>query len=212
MHDAPVRPGDALAATAALWDWRRRVAGMWHDVRAADRPEAGWRLWREARAELFRHHPQTPLDPGGALPDYFDYDPALRVAVALAAPTTDAPLYLPAGGDGEVKLLPFATTDGLAAPLGGELTLYWVTGYGGGVFLPFLDATSGRETYGGGRYLLDTIKSADHGVTPDGRTVLDFNFAYNPSCCYSPRWVCPLAPRDNRLPAAVRGGEKGRRS
>src|SRR6185437_3416487 len=103
-------------------------------------------------------------DPGAAPPDYFDYDPKLRFAVELAPAATDAPIYMPAGVDGEVKLLPFAATSGLAAALGGELTLYWVTGYGGGVFLPFLDATSGSESYGGGRYLLDTIKSADHGT------------------------------------------------
>jgi hypothetical protein len=195
--------------TISLWDWRRRVADLWHDIRGAETPEAGWRLWKATRAELFAAHPQTPLDPGAALPDYFDYDPALRFAVDLAPPSTDTPLYLPAGGDGEVALRPFAQTSGLIDRLGGELTLYWVTGYGGGAFLPFLDASSGKETYGGGRYLLDTIKSADHGVAADGRTILDFNFAYNPSCYYSPRWVCPLAPRGNRLPAAARGGEKG---
>ncbi|HVW92887.1 MAG TPA: DUF1684 domain-containing protein [Devosia sp.] len=192
----------------SLWDWRRRVADLWHDIRAAETPEAGWRLWKAARAELFAHHPQTPLEPGGALPDYFDYDPALRFAVALGPASTRTPLYLPAGGDGDVALAPFAETVGLRPALGGELILYWVSGYGGGVFLPFLDATSGQESYGGGRYLLDTIKSADHGSLPDGRVILDFNFAYNPSCYYSPRWVCPLAPRGNRLPAAVRGGEK----
>lgn len=197
----------AEATTASLWDWRRRVADMWHDIRAAETPEAGWRLWRDTRAALFANHPQTPLDPGASLPEYFPYDPALRFAVQLAPPATDQPMFMPAGNDGEVKLLPFAETDGLRDKLGGELTLYWVTGYGGGVFLPFLDATSGKETYGGGRYLLDTIKSADHGATPDGRTILDFNFAYNPSCAYSLRWVCPLAPRDRRLPVAVRGGE-----
>lgn len=200
---------DSIAATATLWDWRRRVADLWHAIRAADDPTAAWRLWRDTRAELFRTHPQTPLDPGGEMPGYFDYDPALRFAVTLASPTTTEPVFMPAGGDGEVKLLPFAQTVGLGSALGGELTLYWVTGYGGGVFLPFLDATSGTESYGGGRYLLDTIKSADHGTTPDGRTVLDFNFAYNPSCYYSPRWICPLAPRGNRLPAPVRGGEMG---
>jgi uncharacterized protein (DUF1684 family) len=200
---------DSVALTATLWDWRRRVADLWHDIRAADDPTVAWRLWRNTRAELFRTHPQTPLDPGGEMPVYFDYDPALRFAVTLAPPTTAEPIFMPAGDDGEVKLLPFAQTAGLSSALGGELTLYWVTGYGGGVFLPFLDATSGKESYGGGRYLLDTIKSADHGTTPDGRTVLDFNFAYNPSCYYSPRWICPLAPRGNRLPAPVRGGEKG---
>jgi uncharacterized protein (DUF1684 family) len=202
-------PDSSTDATASLWDWRRRVADLWHDIRAAETPEAGWQLWKNTRADLFAHHPQTPLDAGGEMPDYFDYDPALRFAVRLAPARTDEPVYMPAGGDGEVKLDPFAETAGLGSALGGELTLYWVTGYGGGVFLPFLDATSGRESYGGGRYLLDTIKSADHGALPDGRVILDFNFAYNPSCYYSPRWVCPLAPRGNRLPAAVRGGEKG---
>jgi uncharacterized protein (DUF1684 family) len=195
-------------ADTSLWDWRRRVADMWHDIRAMDEPLAAWELWISTRAELFAHHPQTPLDAGAELPEYFDYDPALRFAVKLTSPATDQPMYMPAGNDGDVKLLPFAETDGLRAKLGGELTLYWVTGYGGGVFLPFIDATSGPETYGGGRYLLDTIKSADHGSTPDGKAILDFNFAYHPSCYYSPRWVCPLAPRDRRLPVAIRAGEK----
>ena len=87
------------------------------------------------------------------------------------------------------------------------LDLYWLDGYGGGVFLSFADATSGSETYGAGRYLLDTVKGADLGET-DGRLVLDFNFAYNPSCAYDPRWVCPLAPPGNRLTVPVRAGER----
>ena len=198
-----------LAPTLTLWDWRRRTAALWQDIRAAETPEAGWTLWKNTRAELFAHHPQTPLDPGGEMPTYFDYDPGLRFAVDLAPAETEAPIYMPAGQDGDVALTPFATTAGLRSALGGELTLYWVGGYGGGAFLPFLDATSGKQSYGGGRYLLDTIKSADHGTTPHGKTILDFNFAYNPSCYYSPRWVCPLSPRGNRLPAPVNGGEKG---
>ncbi|HEX2293734.1 MAG TPA: DUF1684 domain-containing protein, partial [Actinomycetota bacterium] len=80
-------------------------------------------------------------------------------------------------------------------------------GYGGGLFLPFRDATSGRSTYGAGRYLYDTIKGADLGAE-DGRLVLDFNFAYNPSCAYDPRWACPLAPPSNRLDVAVEAGER----
>jgi uncharacterized protein (DUF1684 family) len=107
-----------------------------------------------------------------------------------------------------VKVRAFAGTRGLASALGGELTLYWLEGYGGGVWLPFQDATSGHETYGGGRYLLDTIKGADLGWDRSGRAVLDFNFAYNPSCAYSPRWVCPLSPPENRLPGRVTAGEK----
>ncbi len=137
----------------------------------------------------------------------FPYDAALRFLVTLD-PIAGAPLRLPAGDDGEVEATPFAMTRGLADALSGELTLYWLGGYGGGVFLPFADATSGTETYGGGRYLLDTIKSADLGRDRDGRIILDFNFAYAPSCAHSPRYICPLAPRNNRLPRPVRGGER----
>jgi uncharacterized protein len=89
----------------------------------------------------------------------------------------------------------------------GALELYWLEGYGGGLFVPFADATSATETYGAGRYVLDTVKGADLG-TEDGRLVLDFNLAYNPSCSYDPRWSCPLAPRGNRLEIAVRAGER----
>jgi uncharacterized protein (DUF1684 family) len=89
----------------------------------------------------------------------------------------------------------------------GELSLFWIEGYGGGLFLPFQDATNGGETYGGGRYLYDTIKGADLGAGPGG-IVLDFNYAYNPSCAYDEQWLCPLAPQENRLPFATEAGEK----
>ena len=104
--------------------------------------------------------------------------------------------------------MPFARTEGLETQLGKELTLYWIEGYGGGVFLPFRDLTNGQESFAGGRYLIDTIKSADLGRTGDGRLILDFNFAYYPSCAYSEAWVCPLSPIENRLRALVRGGER----
>ena len=91
-----------------------------------------------------------------------------------------------------------------------RLELYWLDGYGGGVFLSFRDGTSGRETYGACRYLLDTVKGSDLGSGADGRLILDFNFAYNPSCSYDPRWVCPLATPANRLEVAIRAGERMR--
>ena len=143
--------------------------------------------------------------PFTALP-FFPYDPALRFLVVME-PLDGPEEAFPAGVDGELRMRPFARTAGLRAALGGELTAYWLLGYGGGVFLPFADATSGRETYGAGRYMVDSVKSADLGAAPDGRAVLDFNFAYNPACAYSPRYVCPLAPQANRLPGAVRAGE-----
>jgi uncharacterized protein (DUF1684 family) len=138
----------------------------------------------------------------------FDYDPALRCAVDLAPAPEAARHDLSGGRDGYVQLIPFARTDGLHARLGGELTLYWLGGYGGGVFLPFRDATTGRTTFGGGRYLLDGIKGADLGMDGGGRAILDFNFAYNPSCAYSARWICPLAPLANELPVAITAGER----
>ena len=90
----------------------------------------------------------------------------------------------------------------------GTLEVFWIDVYGGGVFIPFRDATSGSLTYGGGRYLLDTIKGADLGMTERGELVLDFNFAYHPSCHYDPRWSCPLAPRENWLTVPIEAGER----
>ena len=194
-----------------LWDWRRRVFDLYAAVRAAGDGPEGWASWREGRDALFRDHPQTPL-PAGAragftgLP-FYRYDPALRFVVG-AEPVAGEPLQVEVGRDGALVMTAFARTTGLAERLGGELTLYWIGGYGGGAFLPFRDATAGTDTYGGGRYLLDTIKGADLGRAPDGGLILDFNFAYNPSCSYSDLWVCPLSPPENTLRSAVRAGEK----
>jgi uncharacterized protein len=199
----------------ALWDWRRRVAELYAQVRASE-PRPGWELWRAARDELFRSHTQSPLEPSqrAAFPglSYFDYDASLRVPVSLVPAAGREPIRIDLGCDGLISLTAFAQTKGLRDLFGGELTLYWIEGYGGGVFLPFKDATSGAESYGGGRYLLDTIKGADLGCMYDGRAILDFNFAYQPSCSYSEQWVCPLAPAENALPAAVRAGERLARS
>lgn len=201
-----------MIPTVDLWDWRRRIADLYADIRRHPDPAAAWRHWRDTRDRLFADHPQSPVPPEDR-PTYpgipvFDYDPELRFDIGLISLPEAADAEFPAGEDGLLRMRPFAKTQGLAAPLGGELTLFWVTGYGGGVFLPFADATSGRETYGAGRYLLDTIKGADLG----GETVLDFNFAYNPSCAYSDRYICPLAPPTNRLTRAVRGGERNQRA
>ncbi len=136
---------------------------------------------------------------------YFNYDPELRFSVGLDPLVDRDPV---GGGADNVTLQPFARTNGLAQAAGAELTLYWIGGYGGGVFLPFADGSSGETTYGGGRYLMDTIKSADVGLDATGSVVIDFNFAYNPSCAYDEQWLCPLAPAENRLPAAITVGEK----
>jgi uncharacterized protein (DUF1684 family) len=73
--------------------------------------------------------------------------------------------------------------------------------------LPFQDRTNGQSTFGGGRYLYDTIKGADLGVRST-EMVLDFNYAYNPSCAYDERWVCPLSPPENHLTIEIQAGEQ----
>ena len=111
------------------------------------------------------------------------------------------------GADGAFTMRQIATVN-VDLPTGhGSLGVYWIEGYGGGIFLPFRDETNNNTTYGGGRYLYDTIKSADLGTT-DTTMQLDFNYAYHPSCCYNDDWVCPLAPPQNTLSFAVPVGER----
>jgi uncharacterized protein (DUF1684 family) len=177
------------------------VFALYAEVRAAAEPERAWEWWRAGREELVRDHPQSPR-PGFAALDYFAYDPSLRF-LADVAPAAPEPRAIGSSGDAPVVFTRFAT-----ARFGGhELELYWLDAYGGGLFLPFRDATAGAETYGAGRYLLDTVKGTDLGEV-DGRLVLDFNFAYHPSCAYDPRWACPLAPPANRLAVPIRAGER----
>ncbi len=200
----------------ALWDWRRQIAALYARVRAAGNVRAAWRDWRETRDALLRAHPQSPLEEaareGFAGVAYFDYDPALRFAVATEAVRGETPITMELGRDGILTIDAFARTRGLEDALGIELTLYWMIGYGGGAFVPFSDATTGQASFGGGRYLVDTIKGADLGWADDGRLILDFNFAYNPSCAYSHRFICPLAPAANSIPLAIEAGERLLRS
>jgi uncharacterized protein len=191
-----------------LADWRRRVAELY--LAEPREGREGVEAFRRGRDELFRSHPQSPVagrEGFDGLP-YFDYDPGARVRVSFDAPRDGEALELDTGGqDGVVTLRRAAR---LRSELG-ELTLFWIEGYGGGLFLPFRDATAGQETYGGGRYLVDTIKGT-HGrgfeFEAGGAAVLDFNYAYNPSCAYDERWACPLAPTENRLERPVRAGER----
>ncbi len=195
----------------ALADWRRHTFELYAVLRAAPSPEDGWTLWRRSRDALYQSHPCSPLPAGqrAAYPGVpvFDYDPALRFSVEIA-PIENEPEEVVEVGEGQMRLRPVGRTTGLSEALGAELTLFWIGGYGGGLFLPFKDATNGSETYGGGRYLLDAIKGADLGRGPDGATILDFNFTYAPSCAHNADYICPLSPPENRLPALVRGGEK----
>jgi uncharacterized protein (DUF1684 family) len=190
-----------------LLDWRRRVAALYVAASAAADPEAGWRTWRDGRDELFAAHPDSPLDEAArtsfrGLP-FAPYDPALRFEPALE-PAPAARLELPTAADGVVPLDRIGT---VALGEFGRLDVWWLGSYGGGIFLPLRDGTAGTTTYGGGRYLLDTVKGADLGGD-GGRLVVDLNFAYHPSCTYDPRWSCPLAPAGPPAPPPVAAGEQ----
>jgi hypothetical protein len=95
----------------------------------------------------------------------------------------------------------------LPPPLDATVDVWWLQQYGGGLFVPLRDGTAGGQSYGGGRYLLDTAKGADLGGQGD-TIVIDLNFLYHPSCRYSPAWQCPLAPPGNTIRAPVPAGEK----
>jgi uncharacterized protein len=196
--------GDYLA----LLDWRRQVAGLYADARAQHgrAPVDAHAAWRRRRDDLFRAHPQSPLAPEQRASfeglRYFDYDPRF----AFTAPIRPLPQtpYDAHGSDG--RTIAMVRIGAVDLPIG-TLEVMWLDAYSGGLFIPFRDATAGATTYGGGRYLLDTAKSADLGMRGDA-LVLDFNFAYHPSCAYDPKWSCPLAPPANRLAVAVTAGER----
>ena len=137
---------------------------------------------------------------------YFPYDPSYRV-LARVEPAPAETTQVGSSGDEPIAFERIARAHFELLGESRVLELYWLVAYGGGLFVPFRDQTSGGETYGGGRYLLDTVKGSDLGMEA-GRLVLDFNYAYNPSCSYDPRWVCPLSPPANRLPVRIEAGEQ----
>ena len=193
-----------------LMDWKRRVMEMYAAVRMGGGDPAACAAFRGERDELFATHPASPLPPEGrasfaGLP-YFPHRASLRVEAELE-PEADGPELAIPTSTGEPTR--FARIGRVRPVLDGErvsLAVYWLEGYGGGLFLPFRDGQAGAATYGGGRYLLDTVKGADLGTSGEA-LVLDFNYAYNPSCAYDPHWSCPLAPPENRVPISVPAGE-----
>jgi len=211
--------GDRSPAADRSWlvDWRRRVEELYAEVRSisSSDPPAAWVLWRDEREQLFRGHPQSPVpapERAAFRAIHWPYDDRLRLApIVEASAATLVPngLVLPNSGS-DVLAFDRVGVINLSLPAGpGTLSLYWMRGYAGGLFLPFRDATNGATTYGAGRYVLDTAKGADLGGDPaTGTRIVDLNFAYHPSCAFDPRWACPLAPPENRLPAAVEAGER----
>jgi hypothetical protein len=200
-----------IADRLELADWRRQVSELYALIRAEADPIVAWTRWCEVREVLFRTHSQSPVpeqERGAATtPAYYHYDSALRT-VADVEPADGATFELPGSTSGHVIAERAGTAHFSLGGIPVSLSMFWLLDYAGGFFLSFRDATSGSETYGAGRYLLDTAKSADLGADRDGRLILDFNFSYQPSCSYDPRWSCPLPPRENWLAIPIRAGER----
>jgi uncharacterized protein (DUF1684 family) len=184
---------------------------MYDAVREATDLPAAHDRWRRERDELFATHPSTPVM-AADMPDFTGlpvrpYDPAWRFTVAIeeAEPLS---FSFETGTDGTV---PFERIGVANVPGVGALDIWRLASYGGGIFVPIKDALAGKKggTYGGGRYLLDTVKGSDLGSDAATSTItLDFNFAYNPSCAYDPAWACPLAPRGNTVDVEIPVGER----
>jgi uncharacterized protein len=196
-----------------LADWRHTVAEHYVAVRAlagSDGPAASAQF-RSARAQLFRAHPDSPIAPErrAAWPGlhWYPYATAWRVRGNIDTTPVRETFEISLASDGVLRCTRVGYARFSIAGRKASLAMYWFEGYGGGLWLPFSDASSGTETYGGGRYLYDTIKGADLGIAGSD-IMLDFNFAYNPSCAYDDRWSCPLSPPENRLPFAVTAGER----
>jgi uncharacterized protein len=196
-----------------LMDWKRRVGAMYAAVRSAGPDPGACAAFRGERDELFAEHPASPLPAaersGFAGLSYFSHRPEMRVEAELEHDPEGAELAIPTSTGEPTRFTRIGFVRPTLAGRPVSLAVYWLEGYGGGLFLPFRDALAGTATYGGGRYLLDTVKGADLGTGAGGeRLVLDFNYAYNPSCAYDPRWSCPLAPPENRLTIPVEAGER----
>lgn len=203
-----------------LFDFRLQVAALYRDRNEAlangAPPVRTWEHFRAGRDEVFAHHPQSALDQEQRRVfrglEYFPYSTDACVDGTVTADVEPERSMIGTSG---AESMPMNRVGRVRFVLGGQtcvLTLYWIDVYGGGLFLPFRDRTSSGETYGGGRYLIDTVKGSNFPhlsrVGDEARVTLDFNYAYNPSCAYHYQWACPLAPPENHLPVEVQAGER----
>lgn len=206
MHCDSHRSGSVVLSLGLL-DWRRRTARLYAEIRDNPDPVAAHDHWRKTREEMLRTHPDSPVPPArrGAYPGLrvAAYAPELRFEITVDTDVAPCRMQVETGTDGVV---PFDRIGCVHVPGVGDLDLWWLGSYGGGLFVPVKDSSAGSATYGGGRYLIDTVKGADLGGH-GGELILDFNFAYNPSCAYDAVWACPLAPAGNTVDRPLIAGE-----
>jgi len=157
--------------------------------------------FRQEKDEFFAGSHESPLShadqPNFAGLAYFEPNPELVFRLEVE-PSDGAEIRVETS-DGQERL--YTRKGTVSFEIDGNdvrLALY-STGHPG-FFLPFRDSTSGKETYGAGRYL-------DIDPHDDGTITLDFNMAYNPYCVYSDAYSCPLPPVENWLQVPVKAGE-----
>ncbi|MFB3737430.1 MAG: DUF1684 domain-containing protein [Candidatus Velamenicoccus archaeovorus] len=162
--------------------------------------------FRRDKDDFFRHHPRSPLTPEQRATfrglSYFPEDPAFAIRAPLDTDVDrDEPIVMQTttGGTQEYRRAGVVRFEVEGRPA--QVTLY-ASPQQHELFLPFRDDTSGKETYGAGRYL--EVEPPG----PDGAVVVDFNDAYNPYCAYNEAWSCPIPPRENWLDVPIRAGEK----
>jgi uncharacterized protein (DUF1684 family) len=158
--------------------------------------------FRKDKDDFFAHHPESPLTPEQKRDfqglDYFPENHDLRLEVKVEPYPQPEPVHMQTS-TGELQA--YTRFGKFSFQVDGgpvELTIYH-NQYG--YFLPFVDASAGKETYPAGRYL-------EPEPLPDGKFSVDFNLAYNPYCAYNDQWSCPLTPAENRLKVAIHAGEK----
>src|SRR2546421_8926188 len=176
-----------------LVDWRRRVG----DLYRIDGPDS-IHEFRRRRDELFKTHPQSPIEPEQRASfkslSYFEPDPSYRVRARLEPGPDDELLIDTGGADGEIH---FRRSARLAFELAGQrcsLTVLSLRQYAGGLFVPFKDATSGHETYGGGRYLVHTAQKTEGHLlevtTGSAGGLIGLHYAHHPSRGHSRALGC----------------------
>ncbi|MGO8948634.1 MAG: DUF1684 domain-containing protein [Ktedonobacterales bacterium] len=234
MRDDYSSEAVAMAPTwLDLYDYRQRVAAMYRErnmaLGAGEDARAVCERFRQAKDELYASHSQSPLDADARSHftglRYFPYDASSCVQAQMTpvGEELDTGSGAAAANTASAEAIPHRRAAYLDFEIVGtsaRLVVFWLDVYGGGLLLPFRDATCPDESYGAGRYLFDTVKGSDFVRLQDavpapetwgyrgGQVLLDFNYAYNPSCAYDPRWVCPLAPRENWLGVPIRAGER----
>ncbi len=158
--------------------------------------------FRAEKDKFFASHPQSPLTreqrPHFHGLNYFPENPALRLEVAVEEFPQKDQIQMQTTTGGVQTYLRYGKLKFAVEGQEAELAIYSGPH---GFFLPFVDSLAGAETYGAGRYL-------EPEALGGGKFLVDFNLAYNPYCAYNENFSCPITPRENRLKAPIRAGEK----